>query len=72
MLNSKYKSWFGLSEQVSGAFYVVTQVTTLALNAGLWFQTRSSRHGLLLAGSIMLLLRGESTYPGCLDFRSKL
>jgi len=33
---------------------------------------RSSCHGLLLARSIMLLLRGKSTYPGCSDFRSRL
>jgi len=33
---------------------------------------RSSCHGLLLARSIMLLLRGKSTYPGCSDFRSHL
>jgi len=33
---------------------------------------RSSCHGLLLARSIMLLLRGKSTYPGCSDSRSHL
>jgi len=33
---------------------------------------RSSCHSLLLARSIMLLLRGKSTYPGCSDFRSRL
>jgi hypothetical protein len=33
---------------------------------------RSSCHGLLLARSIMLPLRGKSTYPGCSDFRSHL
>lgn len=34
--------------------------------------TRSSCHGLFLARSIMLLLRGKSTCPGCTDFRSHL
>jgi len=29
-------------------------------------------HGLLLARSIMPLLRGKSTYPGCSDFHSHL
>jgi hypothetical protein len=33
---------------------------------------RSSSHGLLLARSIMPLLLGKSTYPGCSDFRSHL
>src|SRR5690606_18135975 len=32
----------------------------------------SSCHGLLLACSIMLLLRGKSTHPGCSDFRNHL
>jgi hypothetical protein len=32
----------------------------------------SSCHGLFLARSIMLLLRGKSTYPGCSDFRNHL
>jgi len=33
---------------------------------------RSSCHGLLLARSIMPLLRGKSTHPGCSDFRNHL
>jgi hypothetical protein len=33
---------------------------------------RSSCHSLLLACSIMLLLRGKSTYPSCSDLRSHL
>ncbi|KFI25277.1 hypothetical protein CG50_05730 [Paenirhodobacter enshiensis] len=33
---------------------------------------RSSCHSLLLARSIMPLLRRKSTYPGCSDFRSQL
>jgi hypothetical protein len=32
----------------------------------------SSCHALLLARSIMLLLRGKSTYPGCSDSRNHL
>jgi len=32
----------------------------------------SSRHGHLPACSIMLLLRGKSTYPGCSVFRNHL
>jgi hypothetical protein len=35
-------------------------------------QAWSSYKGILLARSIMLLLRGKSTYPGCSDFRNHL
>jgi hypothetical protein len=35
-----------------------------------WVAARPSCHGLLLARSIMLLLRGKYTYPGGSDFRN--
>lgn len=40
---------------------LIAATATFALNVGLWRRARSSRHGHLLAYSIMLRLRGKST-----------
>jgi hypothetical protein len=69
--------WFGwTSNSCASSIRVLSPLiaatATFALKAGLCRRARSSCHGHLLACSIMLLLRGKSTYPGCSDFRNHL